>query len=83
MPTVLRDDGFTVRVHGPPREHPPPPAHVERGAEQVVVIRRGTSEAPPAVWKVFGMSSRDVLRAYRLVERHHVAIEAAWRKIHG
>ena len=26
---------------------------------------------------------QDVLRAFRIVERHHATIEQAWRKTHG
>lgn len=83
MPTVLREDGFVVRVYGPPREHPPPHVHIERGKEELVVIRLGTSGGPPAVWAVYQMKSHDVVEAFRLVERHHALIEKAWRKIHG
>jgi hypothetical protein len=83
MPTVLREDGFTIRVYGPPREHPPPHVHIERGTDELVVIRLGTSELPPAVWAVYEMKDRDVLRAFRLVEKHHVELEQAWRRIHG
>ena len=83
MPTVLREDGFVVRIYGPPREHPPPHVHVELGANAVVVIRLGTDHKPPAVWQVFGMRDRDVVRAFRLVEEHHAAIAHAWRTIHA
>lgn len=83
MPTVIDEDGFVVRVYGPPREHPPAHVHVERGKEELVIIRLGTATAPPKVWAVYGMKDRDVLRAYRLVERHQTTILAAWRRIHG
>jgi Domain of unknown function (DUF4160) len=83
MPTVLRKDGFVVRVYGPPREHRPPHVHVERGPEAVVVIRLGTSGEPAKVWAVYGMKDRDVVRAFRLVERHLEEIQRAWREIHG
>jgi hypothetical protein len=33
----MREDGFVVRVYGPPREHPPPHVHVERGGDALVV----------------------------------------------
>ena len=58
MPTVLRKDGFVVRVYGPPREHPPPHVHVERGPEEIVVIRLGTADGPAKVWAVYGMKDR-------------------------
>jgi hypothetical protein len=83
MPAILRAGGFVVRVHGPPREHPPPHVHVERGTDQLVVIRLGTATTPPRVWAVYRMSNQDVVRAFRLVEQHHALIESAWRSIHG
>ena len=81
MPTVLKHDGFVVRIHGPPREHPPPHVHVEYGSN-VVVIRLGSVGESPAVWKVHGMRDSDVFRAFRLVEQHHDLIVSAWRAIH-
>lgn len=83
MPRVLEEEGFTVRIYGPPREHPPAHVHVEYGQEELVIIRLGTTTSPPRVWAVYGMKDRDVLRAWRLVERHQVAILAAWRRVHG
>lgn len=83
MPTVLKEDGFTIRVYGPPREHPPPHVHIERGKEELVVISLGTSGVPPTVRAVYRMKSQDVLKAFRLVEEHHAQIEQAWRRIHG
>ena len=82
MPTVVREDGFVVRVYGPPREHPPPHVHVEHGKEELVVIRLGTRTSAPMVWAVYGTKRQDVLRAFRIVEKYHTTIEQAWRKIH-
>jgi hypothetical protein len=82
MPTVLRVDGFRILVHGPPREHPPPHAHVELGTSGLVVIRLATRTSPQKVWAVYNMKDRDVLRAYRLVEEHHDVLMQAWRAIH-
>jgi hypothetical protein len=48
-----------------------------------VVIRLGTSSDPAKVWAVYGMKDRDVVRAFRLVERHREEIQRAWREIHG
>ncbi|MDH4348880.1 MAG: DUF4160 domain-containing protein [Gemmatimonadota bacterium] len=83
MPTTLRQHGFVVRIYGPPREHPPPPVHVERGPDEVVVIRLGMSGGPARVWAVYGMTDQDVVRAVRLVEAHLGRIEEAWRARHG
>lgn len=84
MPTIVDEDGFKVRIFGPPREHPPVHVHVEHGAEEVVVIRLGTRQTPQEVWAVYGgMKERDVIRAYRIVEKHQAQIRNAWRMMHG
>jgi len=83
MPTVISQDGFRVRVLGPPREHPPPHVHVEYGPDGLTIIRLATAQSPAEVWCVYNMRDRDVVRAYHLVEQHHDLILAAWRKIHG
>lgn len=83
MPTVVREDGFAVRIYGPPREHPPAHVHVERGRDELVVIRLGLDDDPPTVWAVYGMKVQEVLKAVRIVEQHHAMILAAWRRIHG
>ena len=83
MATVLTKDGFRVRIYGPPREHPPPHVHVEKGREGLVILRLPLPGKPLAVWRVYKMSKKDVLKAYRLVEDHQDAIGQAWRAIHG
>ena len=82
MPTIVREDGFVLRVYGPPREHPPPHVHVERGDDALVVIRLAIGSRGPSVWAVYNMKDADVVRAFRLVERHHAQLVAAWRRIH-
>jgi len=83
MATVVIEDGFTVRVFGPPREHPPVHAHVEYGTDGLAVIRLATRTKPQEVWAVYGMRARDVLRAYRLVEKYEAEIREVWRRLHG
>ena len=83
MTVVIAADGFVVRIYGPPREHPPPHVHVEHGPDQLAVIRLATGRSPARIWTVYGMKDRDVLRAFRLVERHHSEILATWWRIHG
>lgn len=43
----------------------------------------GTKASSPMVWAVYRMKRRDVLKAFRIVEKHHATIEQAWRRIHG
>jgi hypothetical protein len=82
MPTVVRADGFRIVVYGPPREHPPPHVHVECGILGLVVLRLASKTSAAKVWAVYNMKDRDVLRAYRLVEKHHEILLEAWRRIH-
>ena len=83
MPTILTEDGFRIKVWGPPREHPPPHVHIEKGAEGLVVIRLRIGEKPLKVWEVFNVRDDEVLAAVRLVEKHHDTLMAAWKRIHG
>jgi hypothetical protein len=83
MPTVVREDGFRVPLFGPPREQPPIHVHVERGREELVVVRLKSRTKPQEVWAVYGMKNSDVLRAFRLVDKYEEDIRAAWRTLHG
>jgi hypothetical protein len=83
MPTILRADGFTVKIHGPPREHGPPHVHVERGGAELAVIRLPWRGRGQRLWRVHGMSDAHVVRAFRLVERHEGLLLRAWERIHG
>ena len=83
MPTIVQEDGFRIRVLGPPREHPPPHVHVEKGAEGLAIIRPRVEDRPILVWQVFNMRDADVVAAYRLVEKYHDTLMEAWRRIHG
>ena len=79
----MREAGFIVRLHGPPREHPPPHVHVDKGKEGRAIIRLGTSDSPPKVWRVYDLRHRDVLRACQIVGKHHDLIHQVWRSLHG
>lgn len=84
MPTVVRLGTLTVKVYGPPREHPPPHVHVEVGHAGVVVLRLPLDDKPLEVWRVYGtVSERDAVAAVQLVEAHEFAIRAAWERMHG
>ena len=82
MPTVLRKGPWVVRVHAPPREHPPPHVHVILGGGEVIV-RLGRGSTPPVVLAVYRMRDQDVVRAYRLVERYRNRLLATWERLHG
>jgi hypothetical protein len=56
---------------------------VQKGRTALVVIRLPIAGRPLKVWKVYDMSSSDVLRAVRIVEEHAAYLLAAWEEIHG
>ena len=77
MPTVLRAEGFEVRIYT--FDHSPPHVHVAK-AGAIVRIDLATD----AVTEIVGaISDRDVKRAERLVARHAKRLKGAWTNIHG
>ena len=77
MPTVIREDGFEVRIYT--FDHPPPHVHVAK-AGAIVRIDLATHYATEIVGAI---SDRDVKRAERLVARHAKQLKQEWAKIHG
>jgi len=77
MPTVLREEGFEVRIYT--LDHPPPHVHVAK-AGAIVRIDLATLTVTEIVGTI---SDRDVKRAERLVARHATRLKAEWTKIHG
>ena len=76
MPTVLREEGFEVRIYA--FDHPPPHVHVAK-AGAIVRIDLGTHVATEIVGTI---SDRDVKRAEQLVTRHAKRLKEEWTKIH-
>lgn len=77
MPTILREEGFEVRIYT--LDHPPPHVHVAK-AGAIVRIDLATHEATEIVGAI---SDRDVKRAEQLVVQHAKRLKAAWMRIHG
>ena len=77
MPTVLREEGFEVRIYT--LDHPPPHVHVAK-AGAIVRIDLATRTVTEIVGTIF---DRDVKRAERLVARHAKRLKAEWARIHG
>ena len=77
MPTVIREEGFEVRIYT--FDHPPPHVHVAK-AGAIVRIDLATQEVTEIVGDI---SDRDVKRAERLVARHAKQLKEEWAKIHG
>ena len=70
MPTVLREDGFEVRIYT--LDHHPPHVHVAK-AGAIVRIDLATNQATEIVGPI---SDRDVNRAEIIVAAHNAATAA-------
>jgi len=77
MPTVLREEGFEVRIYT--LDHPPAHVHVAK-AGAIVRIDLATHAATEIVGAI---SDRDVKRAEQLVARYAKHLEQEWTNIHG
>ena len=77
MPTLLREDGFEVRIYT--LDHPPPHVHVAK-AGAVVKIDLTTHHAIEIVGSI---SDRDVKRAEQLVVRNAQFLKQEWERLHG
>ena len=80
MPTVHREQGFQVRIY--PADHLPPHVHVVK-AGTAVKIALGDEHTGPQLVVVYSMSTREVVLAFRLVERNQKKLLKAWREYHG
>ena len=81
MPTVLRANGFQVRIYT--EDHTERPhVHVWK-AGTVVVIELATTGSPQEVREAEGMRQSDVNGAFRLVAMNATYLLHQWRKIHG
>ena len=76
MPTLLREDGFEVRIYT--LDHPPPHVHVAK-AGAVVKIDLSIHHAIEIVGSI---SDRDVRRAEQLVVRNAPFLKQEWEKLH-
>jgi hypothetical protein len=77
MPTVIREDGFEVRIYT--FDHPPPHVHVAK-AGAILRIDLATHIVTEIVGRI---SDKDVKRAERLVAKHATRLKEEWTKIHG
>ena len=79
MPTLLRQDGFAVRIYT--NDHEPMHVHVFR-AEGEVVINLNDANMPPFVRENIGMRARDERHALEIVGDNQEFLIAQWRRIH-
>lgn len=79
MPTVLRQNGFSVRIYT--NDHEPAHVHVIKDKGEVKINLIGTEDKPTIV-KVWNMSNKDVVKAHALVMAHQTILIKSWEKIH-
>lgn len=77
MPTILRIDGFAVRIY--PNDHQPPHVHVIGANGEAVVSLDGSS----ALIHTAGLSRKEVSAACEIVATHIQELVEAWEAIHG
>lgn len=77
MPTLIREDGYEVRIYT--LDHPPPHVHVAK-AGAVVKIDLSTCQVMEIVGAI---SDREVKRAEALVASNASFLKDQWTKIHG
>lgn len=76
MPTVLRVDGFAVRIYTD--DHQPPHVHVVKAGVVVVIAL-----APVQILRVESMRRADIVAALAIVEANREYLVARWSEIHG
>ena len=77
MPTLIREEGFEVRIYT--LDHPPPHVHVAK-AGAIVKIDLSTHHVIEIVGTI---SDRDVKRAERLVARNAGFLRLEWERVHA
>lgn len=81
MPTVLRKDGFLVRIYL--NDHLPSHVHVIK-VEGEAKINLGDERERPNFITISGkMSNKDATQALKLIIENKTFILQKWREIHG
>lgn len=80
MGTVLRTNGWRFVIYTD--DHPPPHVHV-KGTGGEAKVSLPPPGHPVQVLRVTMLTTREAMRAVRLVEEHRATLLASWRTIHG
>jgi hypothetical protein len=80
MPTILKQDGFSVRIY--PNDHFPSHVHVFKAGGEAK-INLGSETEHPSLVECWGMSDKDAGKALELVIAHQKELLEKWREIHG
>lgn len=74
MPTVIRRNGFEVRIYT--ADHMPAHVHIVRGAGRMVIDIETL-----ATRRITGMTSREIRQALELVEENREFLRVEWKRI--
>ena len=80
MPTVLRVNGFAMRIY--PNDHEPAHVHILKAGGEVKV-KLGLNGGVPLLLQVTEMNNNDVARALAIVQERNDELLEKWRAIHG
>ena len=80
MPTLLRQDGFDIRMYFD--DHEPPHIHVFKAGGQAK-IALGSSDVLPSLILVQGMSAEEAKAAIAIVIEHQTYLLEKWEEYHG
>ena len=77
MPTLIRQDGFNVRMYFD--DHDPPHVHVFKAGGQAKIA----IDASPSLILVQGMNSKEAKAALQVVAQHQTHLLEKWQEYHG
>ena len=80
MPTVIKEDGFQVRIYT--ADHEPYHVHVFKGEGEAKIYLGSGIEKPSFAWTE-KMSRKDAKKALALVTDHQSFLVAKWKEIYG
>jgi hypothetical protein len=80
MPTLLRQNGFEVRMYFD--DHDPPHVHVFKAGGQAKVAL-GDSDEVPSLIMVQGMSAKEAKAAVSIVAANQIYLLEQWEEFHG
>ncbi len=84
MPTVLRVGPLRFRIHGSPREHPPPHVHISRRGAGWITVRIPTdADSVPVIRDYTGLRLREIRWILALVSEHRDDFLTVWETLHG
>ena len=80
MPTLIRQDGFDIRMYFD--DHEPPHIHAFKSGGQAK-IAIGDSLTIPNLILVQGMNAKDARKAIEIVMEYQTQLLAKWEEYHG